>query len=1192
MTTTTHIGNRFELASPDSTDHLIGQGGMGAVYQGTDTYTGRPVAIKLLKSELIARDPDMVHRFEREGEALRQLNHPNIVKTLGAFEQNGMHYLVMEYVKGGSLRGVLTETPRLSVQRAMYIALDLADALTRAHRLRILHRDIKPDNVLIADDGTPRLTDFGMARMGDSHITQDGAIVGTLAYLSPESFDGVEPSELTDIWAFGIMLYEMLAGERPYPHDQPGVLINAIMTHPVPELESMRPKLPAGLVDLIYRMLQKDPTARIPSVRLIGAELEAIIRGGNTAIQAVVSPDMDGRFENITPTPEPRNVPTSQFVAPNNLPGQPTPFIGRQQEKSDLQRMLESDARLITLVGPGGIGKTRIALEVATTQLNVFKDGVYHVPLATQDEKIEVVRAAIADSIDLTFTGTDPGRELTDYLREKQMLLVIDNFENLTSCSSLLSDILKSAPDVRMLVTSRERLRLRSEQIFEVSEMALPESDDMPAEDMRHSCAVQLFIQTAQRMVPDFDITDENAPYIARICRLVEGLPLGIELAAAWLEMLDVAEIAEEIENSLDFLETDLQDVPERQRSIRAIFEYSWNNLSDAEKEVFLKLSVFRGGFEREAARLVAGASLRHLTSLVNKSLLRREHTGRYFAHKLLKQYAEERMDDEVRQEAYKQHSWYYVQFLEKLQPAMNSDKEPAAFDAVDVELENLRTAWYRGIATRAWDDLTNSMVLVIRYYIARALLREGSEMLAALADALKDAGEADSYLYWKARTGEMSLKSYLGDYDEVITISQVAFDYFHSHDMPSGALMALNNIIYVYTMQGYYEQAQSLTITAEELVEQCEYPMMRYKTLMSVAYLDFLTGDYDTAEARYRALLDDAHQDQMPASTHADLKMKLGEVARVRGQLESARSFLKAAFEIYERHSNKRGMAYALNDLGGVIFMMGHYDEAPEYYQRAYDLYRQVGDRNGIAHALSALGNAATVQGDHATAKHYYEESLTIRKELGDQRGIADSLTDLARTTLATNDIEQAERYINDSIKIREQIGDRSGLGQAYGSRALAYVIMKDYDSALQDIEKADRIAREINSPLVNIMAATALGEYLYETGRYDDALKAYLRALHISNDIEIQAFTLVAISGVGGILMQRGELERAVILATLVQRYPAGFISIGYERADEIIKVAMQQMTPRQFSTISDQSRVLVPQNVIDDILLEFDL
>ena len=226
------ILKRFKLGDP------LGQGGMGAVYQGTDTQTGQPVAIKLLNPEVVARNPEVVERFAREAEALRVLDHPNIVKVLATAQEGDKHYLVLEFVPGGSLRGLLDREGQISKARALEIALDLADALTRAHRLKIIHRDIKPANVLLAEDGTPRLTDFGMAHVADSpRLTQAGMVMGTMYYLSPEACRGEEADARTDIWAFVVLLFEMLVGRPPFEADNPLAIATAITTQPAPDLD-------------------------------------------------------------------------------------------------------------------------------------------------------------------------------------------------------------------------------------------------------------------------------------------------------------------------------------------------------------------------------------------------------------------------------------------------------------------------------------------------------------------------------------------------------------------------------------------------------------------------------------------------------------------------------------------------------------------------------------------------------------------------------------------------------------------------------------------------------------------------------------------------------------------------------------------------------------------------------------------
>jgi serine/threonine protein kinase/tetratricopeptide (TPR) repeat protein len=322
---------------------LIGVGGMGDVYQGYDTMTGDTVAIKFLKPEIVANSPSLVERFTREGEALRRLNHPSIVKMLAPIKENGVYCLVMEYVSGGSLKDLLDDGTALSVDRVVNIALDLADALTRAHRLNIIHRDIKPANVLLADDGTPRLTDFGVAYMGDrTRVTESGSLIGTYAYMSPEGCMGEELDERADIWSFGVMLYEMLARRRPFEGTAPAAVIAAIMQKPVPDLLQFRPDVPAALAGLIYAMLEKDRESRITSVRMVGTQLEALIKGSDTAIERMAIAFADPKHQPHTPpivTPgadrDGAENEAGTLITPPPVTPLPTPAPLRSTQKSD-----------------------------------------------------------------------------------------------------------------------------------------------------------------------------------------------------------------------------------------------------------------------------------------------------------------------------------------------------------------------------------------------------------------------------------------------------------------------------------------------------------------------------------------------------------------------------------------------------------------------------------------------------------------------------------------------------------------------------------------------------------------------------------------------------------------------------------------------------------------------------------------
>ena len=352
------IGGRFELGE------FIAQGGMGAVYRGLDSETGQLVAIKRLRAEIGAETPELVQRFAREGEILRRLDHPNIVKLLAVVNEGSQQYLVMEFVAGGSLRDVLINERQLSLGRALNILLELADALGRAHHLKVIHRDLKPENVLIARDGTPRLSDFGSARIGSRNLTPAHGLIGTLSYLSPEAFMGHDVDERADIWALGAVLFEMLVGHPPFQSDHQAGLVAAILHAPVPDVEALCPSAPVALVDLIYRMLEKDRGRRIPSARQIAAEVEALLNQGD------VSPRNRQPASGSTGSAQPPPTVTRPWTPPatparTELPSHGTPFIGRARELDELSRLLaDPDVRLVTLLGPGGMGKTRLAIEV------------------------------------------------------------------------------------------------------------------------------------------------------------------------------------------------------------------------------------------------------------------------------------------------------------------------------------------------------------------------------------------------------------------------------------------------------------------------------------------------------------------------------------------------------------------------------------------------------------------------------------------------------------------------------------------------------------------------------------------------------------------------------------------------------------------------------------------------------------
>ncbi len=427
----------------------------------------------------------------------------------------------------------------------------------------------------------------------------------------------------------------------------------------------------------LQRVLDEDGAEPLPELTALD---EAIQRG------EIVAPRVPGN-------PAPAVV---TAIRPENLPVQLTPFVGREVELAALRlRLAEPLTRLVTIAGLGGSGKSRLAAE-AVPALDGFPDGIYFVQLAAVPEP-PMVATAVAQAIDLTFSGgRDPWAQLSDYLRDKDLLLVLDGFEHLLDAADMVIDLLQQAPHLKLLVTSRRPLQLAAEQIFDLRGLAVPPGGAKAVGDYP---AAQLFVQRAQRVEPQFTLTPELAPAVVRICRLVEGLPLGLELAAGWVRSQSCQAIADDLTTSLDVLATSHRDVPERHRSMRAVFDQSWLRLSPEEQGVFAQLAVLRGGFADDAARAVAGEGIRWsralLPALVQQSLLRHSPTGRYEMHELVHQYAAERLaqDPEVARAAARRHAAYYLHLAETAAVHFRRPDEARRLVQLEQEHDNLRRA-------------------------------------------------------------------------------------------------------------------------------------------------------------------------------------------------------------------------------------------------------------------------------------------------------------------------------------------------------------------------------------------------------------------------------------------------------------------------------------------------------------------
>lgn len=477
-----------------------------------------------------------------------------------------------------------------------------------------------------------------------------------------------------------------------------------------------------------------------------------------------------------------------QSDIPNNLPQESTIFVGRNAELRELHELLnQAETRLISILAQGGMGKTRLALQLAKHNLSNFSDGIYLIQLAPIDSA-NAVPLLFSNTLGLQYYDTDSSTEdgIIKYLQSQKMLLIFDNFEHVLDSASLVSAILKSAPQVKIIVTSRERLNLQGEIVYTLSGMAVDNADNE---------AIELFIQSTQRIHPDYEMNDDDLPYIVEICRLVDGLPLGIELAAGWMDTLSAEEILAEIKKSIDILETELRDIPERHRSIQATLDYSWQTLSESEQETMMSLSLFRGGFIQEAAREVAIADIRRLKHLLNKSLLYRDPFGRYSIHELLRQFCFEKLLASGNYDPVILGFMEYMANFAQAQSEGMQNFDGNAFRAIQYDWENIAFAWHLMLDAERYDliekmhysiSLFSSMwgysfecVELLDVAIARLEIIEPEQpALRKLRGKL---------LCWRGtlKTGISDVESTQKDLDEAVAIleqEQASLDLLHAY--------------------------------------------------------------------------------------------------------------------------------------------------------------------------------------------------------------------------------------------------------------------------------------------------------------------------------------------------------------------------------------------------------------------------
>jgi predicted ATPase/DNA-binding SARP family transcriptional activator len=656
--------------------------------------------------------------------------------------------------------------------------------------------------------------------------------------------------------------------------------------------------------------------------------------------------------------------PTGQaFLSPgpfHNLPAQPSVFIGRKAEVDSIKHLLVDDpnCRLLTIVGPGGIGKTRLALEAAYGALRAFADGTCFVSLAPLSSP-DHIAPALMENLGLHFFDDRLAETyLLNFLHEKRMLLVLDNAEHLLVGMDLVARILQSAPSVKILITSRDRLNLTGEMVFSLGAMDYPEKQETG--DFQSYAAVQLLMHYARMSRPDLIFDERALEGIVQISRLVQGMPLALVLAAGWVEVLTFSEIAKEIAENLDFLESEARDIPERQRSVRAAFEYSWRRLSADDQMVFSNLSVFREGFSRQAAEQVAGASLRILRNLIDRSFLTLQQNGQYSIHELLRQFGEEDLHNSGRAEVIKaRHSHYFLSFIETLEKDIKGLKQYEALDLIDTDFENIHIAWDWAVIHRADDDINRAVETLYLYFAYRSRYLEGAEFLGNAHRLMIPRPGGEPPLVCGRVMARYAWILALHRKPEAITegyIQRCSDLALKSGDQ--------REIAFSYLLQGCYDLYSKQD--AQHALESLERCYEIYRSLDDPFYIGI-------------ALL-------WLSSCHAEAT-----------GLKQMMAYSRQSYEMALTTGNKALIPFSLRNLARGALYSGDYIAAEQYNIEAGVYQERMGLRMGLAESKIELSLIHFLKGDLKEARILVDEGLGIARVLSYMWVISEGLAMLS---------------------------------------------------------------------------------------------------------------------------------------------------------------------------------------------------
>ncbi len=969
LTVGTQLGN-YEILAP------IGAGGMGEVYRARDTRLGRDVALKLLP-EAVATDARRLARIEQEARIVAALNHPNIVTLFTVEDDAGRRFLTMELVEGQSLDQHVTPGG-LPVARVVEVGIALAEALTAAHERGVVHRDLKPANVMLTRDGRVKVLDFGLAKAVNptfpagadpldsveapdgrtpeesltmtASATAMGQVVGTVPYMAPEQVRGETVDHRTDLFALGVLLYELTTGRRPFDGSTLGVISTAILRDEPALISSVRTDTPGDLTRIIARCLQKDPRARFQTALDVANELRGLGQAQGT-----------GTLMKAPPVPA-------------------TPLLGREDALMSAAERLQTGARVLTISGYGGTGKTRFSIELFRRLAPAYPDGAAFVSLASVTAADEVL-PTVANALDIAEAhGRSALDALCTVIGTRRILLVLDNLEQVLDAAGDIAALVSRCPSFQVIATSRAPLKIGAESEFALPPLELPAQGAASLDAIRTCPSVTLFVQRAEKVKPGFELTAANSSAVAAICRRLDGLPLALELAAARVRILEPAVLLQRLDHALDLLTSGDRDLPLRQRTLRTTISWSYSLLDASEQRLLRRTSVFHDGWTLEAMEQVCYddaeryRALDELDSLVEKGMVRViDSGGRYSLLETIRAFAAEQLHAGGEMDVIRHtHASYFLQF------------------AADVDA-GIKWTGQLAAMRRARGDNAN-MHAAIQWLTTCA--RAGD--LDALERGLLHAGHLNWFWHIGGQhsTARVSL-------DTLLALAA---------GRPSSRGRALAELAsgMVSTTTGEWERSlaewkagleDGLAVGDEEAA---------LEGLMGVSYCNLSLGRMPEANAALDDPLARSAENGRGLIRGVLLSIK-GMLLYATGHLEDGMALVEQARVIHERDGDHEGRGFSLSFMAQMTFAKGDHARALSLYHEALTSFETVGDHPEMARVHSEMGWTALAAGDCSSAQHAFVLAVHAYEEVGSPRGTGLALMGLAAVEAAQGRPERA---------------------------------------------------------------------------------------------------------------------------------------------------------------------------------------